>query len=198
MSNGTSCRDYKKSRGFTIVELLIVIVVVGILAAVTVVAYNGVQQRATNTKTTEALGAWIKALTLYKVDNGSWPSGWVCLGEGYLYGVSGTDTSGTAQCRLTTGTGFVQSAPFDSAMKPYLGNVLPTPAFVTARVDNTNWRRGLMYAYGGGDGTLVYIEAAMAGQLSVCPVANGLSASSIAVWGQNTYCQYLIGKITDT
>lgn len=32
--------------GFTIVELLIVIVVIGILAAITVVAYNGVQDRA--------------------------------------------------------------------------------------------------------------------------------------------------------
>jgi prepilin-type N-terminal cleavage/methylation domain-containing protein len=32
--------------GFTIVELLIVIVVIGILAAVTIVAYNGIQQRA--------------------------------------------------------------------------------------------------------------------------------------------------------
>ncbi|HET8884510.1 MAG TPA: type II secretion system protein [Candidatus Saccharimonadales bacterium] len=40
-----------KQRGFTIVELLIVIVVIGILAAITIVAYNGVQNRA---RTTEA------------------------------------------------------------------------------------------------------------------------------------------------
>jgi len=33
-------------RGFTIVELLIVIVVIGILAAITIVAYNGIQDRA--------------------------------------------------------------------------------------------------------------------------------------------------------
>lgn len=33
-------------RGFTIVELLIVIVVIAILAAITVVAYNGIQNRA--------------------------------------------------------------------------------------------------------------------------------------------------------
>lgn len=36
-------------RGFTIVELLIVIVVIGILAAISVVAYNGVQNRAYDT-----------------------------------------------------------------------------------------------------------------------------------------------------
>jgi prepilin-type N-terminal cleavage/methylation domain-containing protein len=35
-----------KHSGFTIVELLIVIVVIGILAAITIVAYNGVQDRA--------------------------------------------------------------------------------------------------------------------------------------------------------
>ena len=33
----------KSKSGFTIVELLIVIVVIGILAAITIVAYNGIQ-----------------------------------------------------------------------------------------------------------------------------------------------------------
>lgn len=39
-------RILSASRGFTIVELLIVIVVIAILAAITVVAFNGVQSRA--------------------------------------------------------------------------------------------------------------------------------------------------------
>lgn len=39
----------KKMGGFTIVELLIVIVVIGILAAITIVAFNGVQNRANDT-----------------------------------------------------------------------------------------------------------------------------------------------------
>ncbi|MDT4867500.1 type II secretion system protein G [compost metagenome] len=42
----------QKQSGFTIVELLIVIVVIGILAAITVVAYNGIQQRARDTERT--------------------------------------------------------------------------------------------------------------------------------------------------
>ena len=32
-----------KQRGFTIVELLIVVVIIAILAAITIVAYNGIQ-----------------------------------------------------------------------------------------------------------------------------------------------------------
>lgn len=36
----------KDKSGFTIVELLIVVVVIAILAAITIVAYNGIQNRA--------------------------------------------------------------------------------------------------------------------------------------------------------
>ena len=44
----SSNKSYPKA-GFTIVELLIVIVIIGILAAITVVAYNGIQNRANDT-----------------------------------------------------------------------------------------------------------------------------------------------------
>jgi general secretion pathway protein G len=42
-----------KLAGFTIVELLIAIVIIGILALITVIAYNGVQQRAQNQRKQE-------------------------------------------------------------------------------------------------------------------------------------------------
>ena len=48
-----------KNRGFTIVELLIVIVVIGILAAITIVAYNGVQNRA-KTSAAQSLADTVK------------------------------------------------------------------------------------------------------------------------------------------
>ncbi|PIZ60082.1 hypothetical protein COY18_01845, partial [Candidatus Saccharibacteria bacterium CG_4_10_14_0_2_um_filter_41_11] len=40
----------KKERGFTIVELLVVIVVIGILAAITIVSYTGITAKANTTK----------------------------------------------------------------------------------------------------------------------------------------------------
>lgn len=65
---------YRKQTGFTIVELLIVIVIIGILAAITIVAYNGIQQRARDSARTSDISAIQKALELYRADNGGYPS----------------------------------------------------------------------------------------------------------------------------
>ena len=64
----------QKQKGFTIVELLIVIVVIGILAAITIVAYNGIQQRARDATRTSDIAAIQKALEMYRADNGAYPS----------------------------------------------------------------------------------------------------------------------------
>jgi prepilin-type N-terminal cleavage/methylation domain-containing protein len=55
-----------KRQGFTIVELLIVIVVIAILAAITIVAYNGIQNRSKSTQFLAAIDAYIKAAEIYK------------------------------------------------------------------------------------------------------------------------------------
>jgi prepilin-type N-terminal cleavage/methylation domain-containing protein len=55
--------------GFTIVELLIVIVVIGILAAITIVAYNGIQDRARVSSLQSDLNKAAKSLELSLVDS---------------------------------------------------------------------------------------------------------------------------------
>lgn len=62
-----------KLSGFTIVELLIVIVVIAILAAISIVAYSGITARANDSQRMSDLAAINKALALYKADHGSYP-----------------------------------------------------------------------------------------------------------------------------
>jgi prepilin-type N-terminal cleavage/methylation domain-containing protein len=59
--------------GFTIVELLIVIVVIGILAAIVIVTFNGVQRRATVTTLQSDLSNASKLMKIAQVDAGSFP-----------------------------------------------------------------------------------------------------------------------------
>jgi prepilin-type N-terminal cleavage/methylation domain-containing protein len=63
----------RKQEGFTIVELLIVVVVIAILAAITIVSFNGIQARARDSARIENIQAIAKAIELYKVDNNQYP-----------------------------------------------------------------------------------------------------------------------------
>ncbi len=63
-----------KQHGFTIVELLIVIVIIAILAAITVVAYNGIQNRARNVDVVSDINAAQKKLELYFAEYGVYPT----------------------------------------------------------------------------------------------------------------------------
>ena len=63
-----------KSSGFTIVELLIVIVVIAILATVVIVAYTGAQQRARDAVRTADISNVQKALEYYYDVNNTYPS----------------------------------------------------------------------------------------------------------------------------
>lgn len=60
----------KRRGGFTIVELLIVIVVIAILATISIVAYTGVQQRARDTKRKDDLAKIVKAFQLWAAEDG--------------------------------------------------------------------------------------------------------------------------------
>lgn len=64
----------KNVSGFTIVELLIVIVVIGILATITVVSYRGIQARANESAIKSDLSAMAKQVELHRAEKGVYPS----------------------------------------------------------------------------------------------------------------------------
>lgn len=64
----------KSISGFTIVELLIVVVVIAILAAISVVAYTGIQQRARDTDRASDISQLQKKLEAFHVINNYYPS----------------------------------------------------------------------------------------------------------------------------
>lgn len=61
-------------KGFTVVELLIVIVVIAVLASITVVAFNGVQQRGRDAKRASDGKSIVKALEAYRATHGRFPT----------------------------------------------------------------------------------------------------------------------------
>jgi general secretion pathway protein G len=65
---------WRKSDGFTIVELLVVIVVIGILAAITIISYTGVSSRANVSTLQSDLDNASKQLKLYNVSYSAYPN----------------------------------------------------------------------------------------------------------------------------
>ncbi len=61
-------KNLKNEKGFTIVELLIVIVVIGILAAIVIVAFNGVQNQARVTGFKSDIASITKMAEAYNAD----------------------------------------------------------------------------------------------------------------------------------
>ncbi len=182
----------KSTSGFTIVELGIVITVIAILAAITIVVYSGAQANARTAQTKATTTQWIKALELYKVRNGTYPTVESCLGENYKYNEDGAGSSGVGQCRQSDGsTGVEIEYGFISDMAMFIDYSV-TPAMVTASNGSTNWWRGMRYAVNGsGQATVVAVYDAAAQN---CPTIGEFSGTKTTTADGNFYCTYVLGN----
>lgn len=87
-------------RGFTIVEVLIVIFVLGVLAAIAIPVYAGIQLRATHNAQVVELREYAKLFKAYKIIHGQYPTppfnfGYAyCLGDDFPLGSDGEERCG--------------------------------------------------------------------------------------------------------
>lgn len=142
---------YKRpQQGFTIVELLIVIVVIAVLAAISIVAYNGIQTRAKASAASTALTQAAKKLAIYEVDNSnSYPTNLASIGINdtgsisYQYSYNNSTIPAT-YCVTATATDIsykiAQSGPptaggcagHGAGGSPAMTNLHPNPGAVSA------------------------------------------------------------------
>lgn len=84
----------QKQFGFTIVELLIVVIVIAIIAAVSIVAFSGIQQRARDSSIDAIANQIQKSLHLWYSETGVLPAaGWGSTGAATNNACPGTTTS---------------------------------------------------------------------------------------------------------
>lgn len=102
----TNLKKMQSERGFTIVELLIVIVVIGILAAIVIVAYNGIQNRANTTARNSSAENLAKKIEAYNSVTGSYPA----IATGATAASVTTTLSGQTESTLT-GSGITIGTP---------------------------------------------------------------------------------------
>lgn len=175
----------KSTSGFTIVELLIVIVIIAILATISIVAYQGIQQRSNNAKTVSAVAAYVKALNLYKVDNGQFPPANSCLGTGYPNNRCISDNSYAVNGN-NLNTDYLAS---------YFGSSIPTPATNLGDYDGRQiggaWYAWNNTTYGGlnNGGIGLYSQGS-----GTCPVVTGLTLKNSSAFndGSGTWCRYIM------
>lgn len=103
-----------KERGFTLIELMVVVVILGILAAFIVPKLLDRPEQARRTKATADIRSLEEALGLFKLDNGFYPST-----EQGLQALVSKPTVGRIPSKYAEG-GYLRKVPADPWETPYV------------------------------------------------------------------------------
>ncbi|MBL8159629.1 prepilin-type N-terminal cleavage/methylation domain-containing protein [Candidatus Saccharibacteria bacterium] len=130
--------------GFTIVELLIVIIIIGILAVIAVNSFSTSQKAARNRQSTSMAQAYYRAMVSYATVNGSYPPSGVnyfCLGSG----TNDVNGDGRYDCKWTGGTAHISTdTTFNNAIRAYVDITAPNVPLVVRNTSNED-QMGVQY-----------------------------------------------------
>lgn len=74
MGSYLCCAQPRPCRGFTLVEIMIVVTIIGLLATLAIPALTRVRQAAKNNRFVSDLRTFAQAFETYAMENGSWPA----------------------------------------------------------------------------------------------------------------------------
>ena len=104
---------FRQAKGFTLLELLMVVIIVGVLASLALPQYSGFIEKARAAEATATIGAIKNAEALYKLESSNYSSSLTDLGmstvptagdaQYWTYGVAGT--AGTSYAVTATRSG---------------------------------------------------------------------------------------------
>jgi len=187
---------YRQKSGFTIIELLIVVVVIAVLAIIAAVSYNYVVKLSYNSQIKSGVQSYYEAVKAYKLAKGVYPQtqreqsgqrvAMTCLGKGYK----------NQACGEVTGVKVYEDSLFNSQMASFLktttdpvsDKMLPVPGetFIGAVY-------GIDVAISSSTGYGRVIEYAMYGDNADCGI---IQAYSYSTDNGTTACEILLEEVS--
>jgi prepilin-type N-terminal cleavage/methylation domain-containing protein len=107
----SNIKSRRKDSGFTIVELLVVIVVIGILAAITVVSYTGITTKAKGAQAQANANSIQQVAETYNADAGYYPATVAAFASGFGTSPTAVKPSGITVIGGQTGLAGAYTTP---------------------------------------------------------------------------------------